>query len=62
MKQDKAANGKDSSISHDLGVYRKAAKLAYDYQKKRAEEDLEPKENSSVKKEESQQEQNNGSR
>jgi len=59
VKQDKAANGKDSSISHDLGVYRKAAKLAYDYQKKRAEEDLEPKENSSVK-EESQQEQNNG--
>lgn len=61
MNQDKAANGKDSSISHDLGVYRKAAKLAYDYQKKRAEEDLEPKENSSVKKEESQQEEKNGS-
>jgi len=60
VKQDKATNGKDSSISHDLNIYRKAAKLAYDYQKKRAEEALEPKENSSVK-EESQQEQNNGS-
>jgi len=61
VKRDKVANGKDSSISHDIGVYRKAMKLAYDYQKKRAEEALEPKENSSVK-EESQQEQNNGSR
>lgn len=59
MKQGKKANGKDSSVSHDLDVYRKASKLAYDYQKKRAEENLEPKENSSVKKEESQQEKKN---
>lgn len=60
MKQGKEANGKDSSISYDLGVYRKASKLAYNYQKKKAEESLESKKNSSVKKEESQQEKKNG--
>ena len=47
MKQEKAADKNDSSIAHDLSVYKKAAKLAYDYQKKRAEEELQSKQKSS---------------
>jgi len=55
VKQDKKANDKGSSVSYNLDLYRKAMKLAYDYQKKRTEQEKD----SYIKKEELKQEQKN---